>query len=194
VRDATPAFEIRAADLDTNARMLSELLGDVRFLIDPPDRVVELCGGVGTMTRVLSEAFPAADITTHDLDATCVKMIEDIGLPRVQVVHGSYFDADTRVDDLVVADFNMMTYLRFMDDKTEEAKLVRSFLSNRIKYLLMTDSATSKLHLNFKSYGLSTASWSEYVRGYSRAVVARGYKVVNHVRAKRAAMLLFARE
>lgn len=194
MRDATPAFEIRAIDLDTNARMLSELLEDARFFIDPPDRVVELCGGVGTMTRVLAGKFPAVEITTHDLDATCVKMINEISLPRVAVVHGSYFEAETREDDLVVADFNMMTYLRFMDARTAEANLVRSFLNNRIKYLLMTDSATSKLHLNFKSYGLSTANWNEYVSGYSRAVVARGYKVVNHVRAKRAAMLLFARE
>lgn len=185
MRQTTP---YRALGVSEHARELAcvrEVLADAA----PPTLIYEAFGGVGMLAAFMSRQWPAAQIRSWELDAECVAMYRARQLPNATVTRGdTRFAFCTASFDAASIDFNQFTLLdltrltgRFQSD------LLTMVCKRRLKWVQLTDSAVSHLHLNWARYGLERANWEEYVGQLNRALKARfNYHIVRSAHHRRA--------
>ncbi len=155
----TPATEIKSKDLSANCLALEKLLG--RLSLAQVSSVADIRYGLGGWAQVVRERFPDVPIEGWEQDSeTAQKSWKDSGV----TLHIARWQPSPIRASLVLADFNTLTALKrqLLDELLAQIKS---------PYLIFTDVACSKLHLNYKSYGLSRPYLSEYWKRFS----VRGY-------------------
>jgi hypothetical protein len=187
MKDVTPARDIREGDLIKNVNMLRDLLKPLGA--KRPPKIVEWFTGVGMMTAFLEGWAPSAEVVTFELDAECRR----IAAERVALAELREGDAmkvalaEVEPGCGVVLDFNLMTVLQA---ETKHIQFFGSLFSHRPAFATITDSAVSKMHLNFGSYGLAKPDWAAYVGKWDGFVRRYGMRVAHSVSATRASMIL----
>jgi hypothetical protein len=123
------------------------------------------------LTRV-----PAAEVFGYEQNAATARSAWSG--PRVRVFVLPFFPewAPPGPWDLLLADFNTLTVKR-------RAELDEAVAAARPGYLVFTDVACVKLHLNFRSYGLGSPDLGEYWAAFA----VPGYAHVAHSRSHHAA-------
>lgn len=152
-----------------------------------PNRILELFGGLGDMTKLVQEFYPSVPIQSWDIDSRCVLVLSKI--PGVQAKCGnSLVLARAEAEDGVILDHNSFTL-----------KTARTILSVVMKRLLkvsplwvcINDCAVSKLHLNYRRYGCKDRYIQSYIDAYDEMYKDLGYRVVaysGHARATQIAL------
>lgn len=146
-----PATHLSERELDTNARAVAWVLEGC----PAPSRIVELFGGTGRVTAAARSRFPGVRIDSWDLDAECCDLIRS-KVPDATVTLGS--SSDIPLAGGVIADYNLMTLLRFPPEAPR--------YGDEVEWASITDSSVTKLHLNFRSYGLEGPDLLQYCRRY----------------------------
>lgn len=161
---------------------------------EPPKKLYEAFGGIGMLGQLMSERYPLAQIDSYELDDACVAEYRSRNLKNVTVNH-----EDTRTKfqvqtdfDAASLDFNRFTLLDLRRPEGEfQAHILGRVFDKKPKWVHVTDSACSKIHLNWKSYGLSGPDWHEYVQALETAFMVRwGYRVGMFSKHSRAAYFL----
>jgi tRNA A58 N-methylase Trm61 len=187
MKDVTPARDIREKDLLANVDMLRNVLKPLGA--KRPPKVVEWFTGVGMMTAFLEGWAPAAEVVSFELDEECRRLAAErvalADLRRGDAMKVALAELET--GDGAVLDFNLMTLLQA---ETKHIQFFGSLFSRRPAFATITDSAVSKMHLNFASYGLAKPDWSEYVKKWDAFARKHGMRVAHSVSASRASMLL----
>lgn len=157
--DATPAITIKPKDLAANCEALDALLA----LVPPPADVLDVRYGMGGWARAVLGRWPALRLY-HGFEAdpgtaAAAWKGRGVSLSVAEFVP----DAKYADRDLLLADFNRATTLRRRE--------LEQLLPLRPKRLVFTDVACVKLHLNYRSYGLTgpdlAAYWAAFkVPGY----------------------------
>lgn len=155
---------------------------------ETPWRIVEAFGGVGNITRILIEAFPGVRVVSWDRDPRCVEALKELGVKAV--LGDSVRDLTASEGDGVCLDHNMLTLLRL---RGELQPLIERVLSAEPLWVQLNDSAVSKLHLNWKSYGAKSKSLQDYLGAYDREFARFGYKVTDHEGHARATQIILSR-
>lgn len=162
----TPAVSIRAKDLLANSRAFGSLLD----LIVKQDikTVLDVRYGLGGWFEEIRIRWKTAKITGYELDEQTFK--ESKKDSRVKLKLGSFMEEKTSnlKVDLCVADFNNLTKL-----KRRELDELLSRVATR--YLIFTDVACSKFHLNYRSYGLDVPEFSDYWNSFK----VKGYRLLD---------------
>lgn len=161
----TPALEIKQKDLDKNAWALKSTLEQ----IDTPIRkVVDIRYGLGGWAKVVMEKYPKAIYLGYEQNKeTYLAAWKDIPDSQRFIVVKPFPNLRTTFKgiDLLLADFNNLTVLKRRP--LDEALAITS-----PKWVVFTDVASSKLHLNYRSYGLCRPSLNDYwnkfdIEGYT---------------------------
>ena len=145
MRSDTPAIEIREKDLQKNSSALERLLelipvGNVLNAID-------LRYGLGGWAEKVTKRFPDVTYKGYEKDRQTFRRALLSKPNQVRL-----FRRDSQLvsgqTDLLLIDFNNLTVLKRepLDDILSKIKT---------QYLVFTDVASSKIHLNFRSYGLN---------------------------------------
>lgn len=165
----------------------------------PVKVIYEAFGGIGTIGQLLTERFPDTFILSYELDEECVNLYRERRLSNVQVCccDTREFFESLPIEDLAASlDFNLFTLL----DLTRPAgafqrEILNGVFARNPKWVHLTDSSCSKLHLNWKSYGLTDSAWSFYVEKLDAEFRLRwGYRVVTVEKHARAAYFLLKSE
>lgn len=144
-----------------------------------PDRVYEGMAGVGFHARILKRLYP--DLSAHrvwDLDPRCCEKLKEI--EGLEVTCGNFFHAKVKLYkcDLLVADANTFTI------KTWDFH--RPLFQMGAGQVIAPDLARGKLHLHYKTYGLDSASWDEYMEVLAKRVMKdTGYRMVGYEKCPR---------
>jgi len=167
MNSSTPAILIRSKDLAKNVKAFA---GCLELLPKTPKTVLDIRYGLGGWAKELRRRYPKVAITGYEADPSTYNTAFRDSLTNV---YCGMFDGSKRGYrvDLLVADFNTLTTLKRKE--LEEALAIV-----KCQWLIFTDVACSKLHLNYRSYGLEepdlNAYWDEFdVEGYRLAGWAR---------------------
>jgi hypothetical protein len=163
----TPAREIRQRALDLNVEAFRTLLAFLpKAWRTRTAFALDIRYGLGGWARALREAFPETEVTGYEQDpATAQRAWRDAGV-SLRVERFRPEDRPGRFD-LLCADFNTLTALK--RDLLEEA-----LAEVAPDYVVFTDVSCSKLHLNYRSYGLTEPN----LDAYWRAFPVPGYELV----------------
>lgn len=150
MREANQAYVARNVEAFRSLLTLSKV---------QPSQIVECFGGMGNQTRCLRDLYPLAKHTVFEIDAECCKAIRKVAKGKAGITQGDFFKLGKRPvceDSLLVFDSNVFSLA--------EANWQRIKLAFGLGYrwVIGTDHARGKLHLNYKSYGLSYASRNHY--------------------------------
>lgn len=181
--DKTPAQFLNIAQGDRNARAIEELLRLIPIESESV-RIYDIRYGMGRWARTCFEYYDEVEVDfvgwEHDRD--CVDMTD----PEVRErgdVRVAYFPSgpiDLPVD-LLLGDFNNMTV-----KKAEPLLDAVEDLDPR--FIIFTDSAPSKLHLNYDRYGLSSSqSVDDYIRLYEDLLP--DYELTHYIRPHHAVVI-----
>jgi hypothetical protein len=169
----TPAVDIREKDLAKNAEAFRECLAYV-----PPseiERALDIRYGLGGWAKAVRERFPDAYITGYEQDPETAEIAWRGS--QVRIINESFHPARVHSQfDLLCADFNTLTVLKRkpLDEAVEAAEPA---------YVVFTDVACCKLHLNFRSYGLVEPD----LDAYWRAFPLKGYRLLGYAKRHHAA-------
>lgn len=158
MKPSTPAAQINARDLDKNTEALRTLL---RFIHTAPQIVVDCRYGLGGWAKVLHETFPQAHLVGFEAD---LETFERAWVGDRSDLHCSSSGTPSlglgyKRCDLLLADFNTVTKLK-REELDEEIERWQP------EWLIFTDVACGKLHLNFKSYCLAEPDLGKYWRSW----------------------------
>ena len=113
--------------------------------------------------------FPDARIIGYEIDAATIETAwTDSG---VELRHERWTPRPTPPTDLLLADFNMSTML-------SKEPLEEALIAVRPRFVVFTDVAAAKIHLNYSRYGLVGPSMDKY---WSRFRLD-GYELVTYRR------------
>lgn len=151
----TPARTIRQKDLDANSSTFDKLLE--RIPKDQAKTVLDIRYGLGGWARKIMARFPKTHILRFEQDPDTFNKALDQAVVASSLIN-SRFDPSLvkgRKFDLVCADFNTLTVLKreLLDQVVSEVETRR---------IIFTDVACCKLHLNYRSYGLTSPDLSAY--------------------------------
>lgn len=160
--------------------------------VSPVASIYEAFGGIGMLGQVLSERFPNALIDSYELDAECVYRYRDRNLLNVTINHADTLTQSGKFEAASL-DFNRFPLLDLNRKEGEFQQRVLSKVFNQNPdWVHVTDSSCSKLHLNWKSYGLKEPDWDGYVEKLDQAFQERwGYRIVTWDKHSRAAYFIF---
>jgi hypothetical protein len=142
----------------------------------------EAFGGTGITAQVLSDRFPGAQLQATELDAECVLAYNSLGLHNAlcRQVDAREFAATCLNGHRVWGvslDFNRLTLLDLWGRPEGRWKvdLISTVVqrATQLRWLQVTDSAASHLHLNFDKYGLQAPSIPDYVARWKVEAFAR---------------------
>lgn len=151
-----------------------------------PKRMLEVFGGVGNITKIIMEIFPGVPVESWDIDPRCVELLGVI--PGVTARLGDSTElAVAKKGDGVFVDHNMLTLKTLQNDLNG---MLSRILSGKPSWVQLNDSARSKLHLNFKSYGLENDLLETYMGAYDKMLLPYGYKVYSHLGHFRATQII----
>lgn len=130
------------------------------------ESVIEYFGGIGTTTAIINEVLKPRKHTILDIDPVCIKILKDNYPDKNIVCTNSLEYKPDMVYDLSVLDYNKFTILhKFLDEP---------FKSD---YIILTDSAIPKLHLNKKVYedrfNIRVENAEDYANCYSKFIKER---------------------
>lgn len=170
MNDKTPAHQIRVRDEENNTYTYIHLMSS----LPAPKVIVELFGGMGRITRQAQAIFPKAKIYSFDLDQVCCETIKKY-CPSVEVLQQSSLDQNPYIipDCGVLADFNLLTIKKAQETYRE---FFEYMFSKKPGWIVLTDSAHAKLHINYKSYGCLPAL-SSYIELWKKYATDHGYKL-----------------
>lgn len=153
----TPFVDQGLSRLTDNNAAFGRALG---FIPGRPRRVVEAFGGIGSQSRVIRERWPRVQHVAYERDARCFEMLAEV--PGVAAVHSDYPVPELGAGVLLVADCNNFTLApaRWAD--------FRAVVETGAEWLVLTDIARGKLHLNFRAYGLDAPDYPSYVAEIGR--------------------------
>lgn len=186
MKDNTPAHHIRIADENANA-IACECLMNWAL---PVPQIVELFGGMGRITEAAVRRFPKATIYSYDLDELCCATLRE-RFKSIQVIQQDSVNNNQHIirGCGVLADFNLMTLLRA---KTDMLDFFLDIKTKKPTWLILTDSAVGKLHLNKSVYGVS--GLNGYLGAWEEFVGALGYRVYRTIQPhSRSIMMLITR-
>lgn len=150
MKESCPALDIREKDRQRNTDAMLECLQRVPH--DQIKTVLDIRYGLGGWARPLLEIIPRAKVYGVEGDRKTFHAAW-VERPRTRVIW-AMFGPDMawpkgwpRKFDLILADTNANTALK-PKQITDVVSMVEA------KWMIMTDVACSKLHLNYKSYGL----------------------------------------
>jgi hypothetical protein len=184
--DAQPAWMLSDKDETANVGAVRRLLSRPGLR---PERLFEFFGGLGRVTRMAMEVFPGVPIETWDMDDRCCEELRSIG-GGVEVRTGdSLSDLVVTERSGVLMDFNVWTVLKA---RTVYADVMDRVMAARPRWVQVTDSALSKLHLNYASYGAAAGTWDSYREVLREWARAKGWVLVGEERAHhKTVMVLF---
>ena len=146
----TPATAIKPKDLQKNTEALKELLG---YLDKPPRTVLDIRYGLGGWAKLVRKTYSKAKYLGYEADRETYRTAwKDKG---VKLVNSVFPLCETKEVDLLLADFNTLTILK-------RGELDNVLASVRCDAVIFTDVCCSKIHLNYRSYGLRQANLSSY--------------------------------
>jgi len=135
----------------------------------PVVRIFEAFGGLGFITRILTERFPEASIDSFDLDPECCRRYNALGLARAYCHQGDALEGlkgqDWPSGDWGASlDYNKFTILDL--DRSEgkwKRELLFAVAERRPAWVQLTDSAVCHLSLNWSRYGLADKTLPLYL-------------------------------
>lgn len=159
----TPANTIKTKDLEANTEALNSLL---TFLPQQIQTVLDIRYGLGGWFKAVRAKFPLAKIEGYELD---LETFQQASKDKKVKLHNKAYPKKSRkqVVDLLLADFNTCTMLK-------RKELDEALESIDCRYLVFTDVCSSKLHLNYKSYGLKSPSLDSYWKRFK----VSGYELI----------------
>lgn len=171
----TPAVAIKTKDLDANGLALKELLEAIPRR-ERIQRIVDIRYGLGGWARHAVESFPLANVLGFEQDAETAS--KAFLVPSVRLLNERFNDIQKLEGktDLLLADFNTLTVLK-------RELLDRALTAVNPAWIVFTDVCCSKLHLNYRSYGLENPDLAAY---WERFEVG-GYRLVKWVKRHHAA-------
>lgn len=189
MQDSMPAWMLRETDENQNILALKRI---IQFA-PRPNRILEYFGGMGGMTRVLRSHWMTVPVQTWDHDELCVKHLRSFQYPATDVQEGDSLTlACPQKGDGVSMDFNRLTLLRA---QKEYLKPLSRVFNAWPTWVHITDSARSKLHLNYKTYGLENPTMEAYLSRFDEWVNARWpYRIHAFAGHHKATLLLFVRD
>lgn len=157
---STPFLSQDLSHLAANNEAFRKVL---RFLPEQPRTITEAFGGIGSQSKILQQTFPGAELhTAFELDPACYT--ELLALPGIAATLGR-FRENPDPSELLVADCN--------DFSLAKTKLERysEIVDSKSRWLILTDIARGKLHINFAAYGLpSKSSYKDYATKLSETL------------------------
>lgn len=159
----TPAADIKEKDLAKNASAAAYLL----TMVPTPKTILDARYGLGGWAVEVAKLWPEVDLVGFEADlntfnkATVPDGFRLCGLPTDRTKHDG-------APDLLLADFNTVTQKKRgeLDEEIERWQ--------RPAYVIFTDVACGKLHLNFRSYQLETPDLADYWNSWD----IPGYQIV----------------
>lgn len=173
---STPAKYIKAKDLAKNVEALNDVFRSIPEGIEVKT-VLDIRYGLGGWAQSAIARFPTCEVYRgYEMDR---ETFQSAVKPQpVRLVNRPFVAANypkPQPFDLVLADFNVNTKLK--RDTLDE---VLPFAG---EWLVFTDVAVSKLHLNYSSYGLDNPSLEAYWCSFA----VEGFKLVTFSKRHHAA-------
>jgi len=170
--DKTPYYSRPAKERAREAACMRHVLAGA----EAPDVIVESFGGIGMTAQIMRDFWPGASIYSSDLDTACAQEWN----AKLQTQNPlRYCDNDDALSVLqklaptiqppqkvgVSLDFNRLTLLDLEKGREDDwrLELIGEVLELRPSWIQVTDSACSKLHLNWRSYGLERPGFIDYI-------------------------------
>jgi len=147
---------------------------DIAKDIEKGGKVIEFFGGSGFQTMIIQKIIQPNQHLVYDISEICVEHMK-------RMFPGQFVDvrrADSferfKIDkcDTAICDFNTFTALRLVDDRKVESSLKKLLEREQLKYVTITDSSKTKMHLNNKVYqkwlDYEIENFVDYCKGFSR--------------------------
>jgi len=164
--------ETRLAHLSHNSWAFYTLTKRIRGV----NSVIDYCAGLGMWATIILHELEPKKLILNDIDEACANHLKEIFSPGVVTVrHGSYFSVIEEPFDLVCMDITIHTAKRSL--VRDPGKLAPEIPLLKIlkldpKYVIISDCAAGKLHLNKKCYeevlGANISDYDEYLTAFSR--------------------------
>lgn len=156
----TPANQIKTKDLLSNRQAMEDLLGEIP--VKGVRSILDIRYGRGFWAQKVLERFPTASYTGYESDEETLSNAWSSS--QVQL-YNSFWPPDegssgNDYPDLVLADFNITTM------KNREM-LDQVFEVVQPEWIIFTDVACCKIHLNYRSYGLERPEMEDYWKGFN---------------------------
>lgn len=179
----TPARLIRTKDLNANREALRTLLEEIPG--DVIKSALDIRYGLGGWAQEVFKRFPSCrPYLGYEQDAKTAEAAWKHPTNRIILRIRKFHPAEVSYRyrpkqffrfDLVLADFNTTTMLK--------RDMVDEILPMARRYLIFTDVACVKLHLNFRAYGLDRPDLGEYWARFKLS----GFRFVSFARSHHAA-------
>lgn len=137
-------------------------------------KVIDFFGGSGFVSKITQKVLQPEAHLIIDYSTVCFKHLKRVFKDDklVKVKQADSFDLMPYYDeyDLAICDFNTFTALRMIDENKVESAF-QHLMKKGIPYIIFTDSAKSKLHLNKKVYQkilkYKVENFEDYMKGFS---------------------------
>lgn len=181
----TPATAIRQSDLAKNNAAFVTLLDELveKYQMPAESVALDIRYGLGDWGVLLAGRF--WQVIGWEADEETAKRAR---VPANAHLHAGPYQPELRshATTLLVADFNNSTILK-------DEPLWEAVKAERPEFVIFTDVACSKLHLNFRSYGLDHRSFDLYQHRVVDRARENGYNVISHLRAHHHAAMFVLR-
>ena len=150
----------RQRDLSNNCLALQYLLELVPELQE--GSVTDYFAGIGMWAAVVLEVLSPSSIWLYDYDKSCIEHLKRLYTERAEVKvkrRNSYVALkQPTARDLSLLDFTKCTW------KSVPLRLIENI--GRTNYVVLSDCAGAKIHLNYRTYNLSKSSYKDYITHY----------------------------
>lgn len=143
-------------------------------VIGEVDSVIDLCAGIGLWAKVIEEQYKSNLnlFVLVDLDPACCKRLKE-QFPIALIENNSYWKVPCKGFDLACLDVTICTAHRVFS-KNPTIPLLK-VLNEGVTWVLISDCAAPKLHLNKKSYEKTLKgkinTYEDYIRLYSNRLL-----------------------
>lgn len=154
-------------------------------IVGSADCVHEAFGGLGIISSHINQRLKPKIHTACEIDPFCISVMEK--LPFLTTVTEDSISATPRIivenkPDFVSLDWNAMSMYRMLKGGDPNGAILRAAFENGTKFIHITDSARSKVHLHTKTYseafGYPIKNNDDYVAYLNKwASETYGYKV-----------------
>jgi len=144
--------------------------------------VIDLCAGIGLWAKVIEQEIKPLRLTLIDLDYACCERLKT-QFPTADVLSDNYWNISCRGYDLVCMDVTISTAHRIFDNNPDIPLM--KVLGEGVTWIIISDCAAPKLHLNKKSYENvlkgEIDSYEDYIRLYSKRLLNKTGKSIHTV-------------
>lgn len=173
----TPAREIKPGDLAKNVEAFQTCLVSMLALNFQPRLAVDIRYGLGGWATKLVAAVPEVRVVGFEADRATYEAAAR--LPQVEIHNEEYRGQKVEGCGLLLADFNTLTLLKARE-------LDEALAALQPEFIILTDVACGKLHLNYRSYGLKRPDLDDYYQEFGKRRLA-GFTLVAWARKHHAA-------